>query len=81
MSQFKVGDFVKHKLDWVGRDLLIGRRMFVCAVRKEDDFPLGQPVERTLAKEFPIGCRWWNTEMLRFELEWFAVEELEEWKE
>jgi len=42
-------------------------RMYVCAVA-------------TKIPELPIGCRWWNEEFSRFELEWFAVEELEEIK-
>ena len=53
--------------------------MFVCVVRNEDDYPMGQVVMRIKAREFQIGCRWWNEEFSRFELGWFAVEELELW--
>ncbi len=81
MSQFKVGDFVKHKLAWVGRENLVGIKMFVCAVRNEDEFPMGQVVMRMKAREFPIGCRWWNEKEGGFEFQWFAIEELELWTE
>ncbi len=73
MCPFNVGDFVNHKIK--------GIKMFVCVVRKGDDLPMGQVVMRVEAEMFPIGCRWWNIEMLRFELDWFAVEELEKWTE
>jgi len=75
MYKVKVGDFVKHKGN-CGPEA-----MLVCAVRKEDDLPMGQVVMKVEAREFPIGCRWWDAEKKRFQLEWFAVEELELWKE
>ena len=67
MCPFNVGDFVKHKGN-CGPEA-----MLVCAVREKGD--------RWRGEEFSIGCRWWDTERKRFQIEWFAVEELEGWKD
>ena len=82
MYPFKVGDYVGHKLkDFMQHEIGYSLKMLVCAVRNEDDLPMGQVVMRKEAREFPIGCRYmnrWNREV-KYQLEWFAVEELELW--
>ena len=73
MYPFKIGDYVGHKLK------LIAAKMTVYRIEDGEEYRSCR--KRLAVRKKPIGCRWWDERAGMFWREWFAVEELELWRD